>query len=166
MQMQAVLVGSLILYRFHLIFLCVGIECSLDTVRVVQITNSCYYEFIPPLCVQHIFFSGAVKVATTDRYQRVICINPKLPLAGAACCFVGSTISYRTSLYDLERMTQATARSRCVNKGMDICDYDYMSYNTSQWYKVTGCHWTTVPCEINAKVNPNVYFAIVHSPGN
>jgi len=145
---------------------CVGIECSVDTLRVVQITNSSFYEYVSPPCVQQSFFSGAVKVATTNRYDKVICENPKLPLAGAACCALGSTTSYRTGLYDIERMTLASARNRCLNQGMDLCDYDYMSYNSSQWYKVTGYHWTTVPCAIKAKINPSGYIALVHEPSN
>jgi hypothetical protein len=145
---------------------CTGIECAVDTVRVVQITNNTFFEYVPPPCVQQSFFSGAIKVATTNRYDKVICENPKLPLAGAACCSLGSSTSYRSSLYDVERMTMESARSRCLSIGMDLCDYSYMSYNSNQWYKVTGYHWTTVPCSIKAKINPSGYVALVHEPGN
>ena len=145
---------------------CAGIECSIDTVRVVQLTNTSFYEYVPPPCVQQSFFSGAIKVATTNRNDKVICENPKLSLAGAACCALGSTISYRTGLYDVERMTLASARSRCLNIGMDLCDYNSMSFNSSKSFKVTGYHWTTVPCVIKAKINPSGYVALVHEPSN
>jgi len=145
---------------------CVGIECYVDTMRVVQITNSSFYEYVQPPCVQQSFFSGAVKVATTSRYDKVICENPKLPLAGAACCALGSITSYRTGLYDVERMTMASARNRCLSQGMDLCDYEIMSFIPSQSYKVTGYHWTTVPCVIKAKITPSGYVAIVHEPNN
>jgi uncharacterized protein (DUF1501 family)/uncharacterized protein (DUF1800 family) len=145
---------------------CKGMECVLDIVRIVQITNNTFYEYVPPPCVQQSFFSGAVKVATTSRNDKVICENPKLALAGAACCNLGSITSYRSSLYDSERMTMASAKKRCLGNGMDLCDYNSMSYNSTQWYKVTGYHWTTVPCVIKAKINPSGYVAIVHEPGN
>jgi len=61
---------------------CVGIECSLDTLRVVQMPNNSIYEYVPPPCVQLSFHSVAVKVATTSRYVKVVCENPKFLLLG------------------------------------------------------------------------------------
>ena len=50
--------------------------------------------------------------------------------------------------------------------GMDLCDYDYMSYNYSQSYQFSGYYWTSVPGVIKAKINPSDYVAIVRNPSN
>lgn len=62
---------------------CVGTECDLDTVRVVQVGASAFYEYVRAPCVNQVFYDERGR-RIAQRY--VMCTNLELPDASEACC--------------------------------------------------------------------------------
>lgn len=141
--------------------LCFGIECGVDTVRVVKV-GSVYYEFVERPCVQMSFYDNGMQIMQRDNYKLgTMCANPDLAHAREACCRAERYEEVRTALmetgvtylYEGERMTYATAESRCVDYGLDLCLYERVKVIPSDdsWRK--GYHWTNKDCQVNVKVN-------------
>ena len=91
-----------------------------------------------------------------------MCANPALPHASEACCDPYDDPSVtnvgRNYFYDGERMTYATAETRCESH----CVYKDMDGGISRNRRHTGYHWVDSPCNILAKINNEGYVAIVH----
>ena len=104
---------------------CDGVECDLDTVRVVQVGTS-FYENVRVPCVNQVFYERGRKIGQRYQYNTwaVMCANPKLPDASEACCTQLSTrYAERNYKYDGERMILSTAESRCSATGREVCDF-------------------------------------------
>lgn len=65
--------------------LCNGEECSVDTVRVVQV-GGMYYEYIRPPCVYQAFFDNARMVHQRFSRYDLKCADPRTQVASATCC--------------------------------------------------------------------------------
>ena len=142
-------------------FACFGIECQVDTLRVVKV-GSVYYEFVQQPCVQLGFYSGK-RIQLRDNYRvGAMCSNPNLAIAREACCLESRHKDVETALmetgvtylYEGERMSFTTANERCSNYGKDLCLYESIRVIPSddKWRK--GYHWTNKDCGVNVKVNP------------
>ena len=138
---------------------CVGTECLVDTVRVVQVAESVFYEYVRPPCVEQAFYTGAMKVKQGQDWRPANCANPLLPAASEACC-ANHPWPYRNKRYDGERMTFSTAESRCAEDGRTLCDYSAIQ---DDWFKL-GYHWTNVTCQLDIKVDTVGNVAIVYQP--
>ena len=140
---------------------CVGIECEIETVRVVQVAHNAFYEYVQAPCVNMAFYNDAVKVSPRRSTDAVLCANPNIPVAAEACCGVGEVDAQRNSKYSGERMTFSTAESRCEAISMEICDFyevDGPSYLNS------GYFWTPDSCSLHVKVKQDGSIAVVHQP--
>ena len=128
---------------------CVGDECHVDTVRVVQVAPDLYYEYVRPACVELAFYNNAKKINHKKKTDAgTMCANPLLPVAQEACCpqfLPMSVTATMNNKYDGERMTYATAESRCEN----LCDYDIVDTVSHK----SKYHWTDDSCSIQIKVN-------------
>ncbi|KAL7461376.1 hypothetical protein ACHAXS_001795, partial [Conticribra weissflogii] len=138
---------------------CNGIECNVDTFRVVKVGNV-YYEFVEKPCVQMAFYQNAKRIQGRDNTkQGQMCANPDLPHAREACCRGERYKEVRSAstsyLYDGERMKFSTAEERCGS----LCMFENVS-NENWWKK--GYHWTPKDCNILVKINSEGYIAIVH----
>jgi len=138
---------------------CTGIECNVDTLRVVKVGNV-YYEFVEKPCIQLAFYRDAKRIQGRDnRKQGQMCANPDLPHAREACCRGERYREVRSAstsyLYDGERMTFSTAAERCGS----LCMFE--NVNNENWWK-KGYHWTPKDCSILVKINSEGYIAIVH----
>jgi len=150
--------------------ICNGIECQVDTLRVIKISNV-FYEFVERPCVQMAFYNGGKKIQ--QRYNRKshsqMCANPSLPHAREACCIddkyqdQASTDPGATFKYEGERMTYDTARTRCLYHGEDLCTWRIVSVvgNEEDDWRL-GNHWVNEECFLMAKVNAEGNIAIVH----
>lgn len=58
---------------------CKGLECSADTVRVVQVGEGIFYEYVRPPCVEQAFYNNAKKVIFRERWSGeillIVCIH-------------------------------------------------------------------------------------------
>ena len=99
---------------------CDGDECLVDTVGVVKVewgpeTN--YYEHKPIECVRHTFYDDAKQIKTSGgSWGKVVCGDPRLPVAAAACCSSPTTDSTHAGArcqYAREYVSYETAQSRC-----------------------------------------------------
>ena len=127
---------------------CVGDECNVDTMRLVQVdTNpAIYYEYIRPKCVELAFYEGGKKIVTRwyyDSRRKSMCANPSIDVAHDACCKFPSYLrpkAYFQCLYDLERTTYTTAKSRCLSvyPSGDTCDWYWPSNDNGC---TTGSFW-------------------------
>jgi len=142
---------------------CHGIECLVDTVRVVKV-GSIYYEWVQPPCVQLAFFAGGKKIQLRDSYrsQGQFCANPALAHGRESCCrkYIREEVQEATMeagvthMYDGERMTYRTAQSRCAGIGKDVCTFRSVIVRPNDDDFRKGYHWTDQDCNILMKVNP------------
>ena len=142
---------------------CTDIECDIETVRVVQVEENVYYEFVQPPCVNMMFYNDAVKISPRYSSGKVMCADPNLPVASEACCSFGDVSAIRNSKYSGERMSFAGAESRCQDISKDVCDFYVV--NGDYWLN-TGYFWTTDTCQLRIKVKKDGYITTVHYPSD
>ena len=142
---------------------CTGIECEVDTLRVVQVTANAYYEYVPPPCVNFIFYDDPVKISPRYSTDKVMCADPRLPVASEACCSIGSNYAIRNSLYSGERLSHATAESRCTEISKEICNFFRVD---GHYHLISGYFWTADSCLLQVKVKRDGMVAIVHQPSS
>ncbi len=142
---------------------CSGIECDVDTVRVVEVEPNLFYEFVHPPCVTFPFYNDAVEISPESSNDPVMCADPKLAVASEACCNNDDNIGERNSMYSGERMKLAMAEDRCADISRVLCDViddiDGPNYLNKQLY-----FWTTNFCVLQVKVKRNGSLTIVHKP--
>jgi Protein of unknown function (DUF1800) len=68
---------------------CTGTECSVDTLRVVEVTSGVFYEYTRPPCVYRAFFRNPKMVVRRKEWWHTICADPLTQVASAACCDSG-----------------------------------------------------------------------------
>lgn len=142
---------------------CTGIECEVETVRVVQVEANAYYEFVHQPCVNMVFYKNPVKISPRFSTDKVMCANPKLPVASEACCSLGDNYATRNSKYAGERMTFSTAESRCSELSKQTCDFYYVP---GDYHLNSGYFWTGETCQLRVKLKRDGTVAIVHQPSN
>ncbi len=140
---------------------CDGIECDVDTVRMVKV-DDVYYEFKERPCVQMSFYDDGKQIrAKSYNDLGSMCANPNLAHASEACCREerfqevrsATKVTGETYFYEGERTTYSTARDRCVNAGKDLCMFEYTTVSpVNEWWK-KGYSWTNNDCEVLVKVN-------------
>ena len=146
-------------------------ECDVDTLRVVEVTEGMFYEYVSEPCVEEAFFNDAKKV--TKDQSTVSCADPRREVAHAACCAPGDPTSVlnarRKENYWGERVSFDTASQRCQGDGFSVCNFPRIRDCRLQYTNKLDCmadpfYWTSSSCEIKIKIEPvegNV--AIVYS---
>jgi Protein of unknown function (DUF1800) len=76
---------------------CNGIECSLDTVRVVEISDGIYYEYVQRPCVYEAFFQNPKMIVPMASWWAVVCADPRLSAASASHCKPNPDWSYNST---------------------------------------------------------------------
>jgi uncharacterized protein (DUF1800 family)/uncharacterized protein (DUF1501 family) len=98
---------------------CDGTECLVDTVRAVQIVDggeTVFYEYVQIECVHQAFYENATTIKSGQRNNRLMCADPRLPVAGSSCCASAQSTTNPAQArcqYAREYVTYATASSRC-----------------------------------------------------
>ena len=139
--------------------ICGGSECHIDTIRVVKVAESIFYEYVQPPCVQQMFYDNAKKLSNL-RGKLALCGNPILPVAAEACC----TKEYdaeRSNVYDGERTTFSRANSRCSLIERETCNFTRVNGLKSS---SAPYFWTNHECELQVKVNAIGFASMVHKP--
>ena len=154
-------------FRNHVTLLsnynCTGIECDVDTIRVVQVENDVFYEFVHKPCVNLAFYNNPVKISPKYGVDAVMCAEPTLPVASEACCSVGNKYATRNAKYSGERVNFATAQNRCTEESKEVCDFSRV---VGQSFLTRGYFWTADKCMLQVKVKRDGTVAIVHRPSD
>lgn len=145
---------------------CASTECTVDTVRVIQV-DDVFYEYIRVPCVEHSFFENARKVATRARWVNPMCANPKEAVASEACCAPDQKERGATHVcaYAGERTTLATAESRCAAIGQALCNFRNLAVDALCPHR-SSYHWTSESCNLSVKVRSDGQVALVHDIGS
>ena len=163
---------------------CTGRECSIDTVRTIEVEPGLFYEYSRPPCVHQAFYNDAKKIV---RYSwnagQTMCADPRTSSANSACCNTAKPCCTNTKKngfmtflaeptgqeYWGERMTYKTAEKRCGAKA--LC-FSPQMWNFCFQGGHRGCsndrftsthYWTDAGCRLIAKIDIDGTVAIVHS---
>jgi len=142
---------------------CTGNECNVDTLRVVQVSEGVFYEYVRMPCVELAFFKNAKKVQPRYNWDPVMCANPLLPAASEACCEPNKNAAIRNVIYDGERMTLNSAEDRCDAISRTTCDFVSVSGDR---HKTNSYFWTSETCHLRVKVNDIGHISMVHEPSS
>lgn len=126
---------------------CVGVECRIDTVRVIGISiganETVYYQHIPAPCVFLAFYDNAkqIKVDYSSSSQ-VMCADPTVAVAGAACCPPGPTKVGFATLFQ-----NAAETGDYAGPGAGVCEYTHemVTFATAQ----QRCQATRTPVYVD-----------------
>ncbi|KAH8057975.1 hypothetical protein JL722_6519 [Aureococcus anophagefferens] len=149
---------------------CAGMECEIDTVRVVRVaatdgaagaTDLAYYEYVRPACVDLAFGGGAaLREVASGGGGESQCADPppRAPVAQAACCAPGKNWAAPMANYAGDRSTLATAEARCASDGGEICDFSWVKRGLYWNLRF----WTSRPCAVVAQVDAQGRVNVVH----
>ena len=147
------------------------VECDVDTVRVVQVSQDVFYEYVRVPCVHHAFFeaemSKAVFAGGAD--GAMMCAHKTQPVATETCCTDGSDC-YISCKYHGEAVSFDTNAQRCGNG--NLCAAGTQNCNDSACNgqkrydsnhpKNNHFQWTDGGCDIKVKVRLDGMVALVH----
>ena len=151
---------------------CFGQECQVDTLRLIQVTDGIYFEYVRQPCVDMSFYNDAQTITHPYRWNEM-CGDPRLSIGGEMCCdgTEGWQRVEKNCEYARERVTFDTATQRCEESGHMLCynhQYYFVGSDNDQYDE--DCtrfkryyHWHGTTCSIKAKVQDNTgKVSIVH----
>jgi len=160
---------------------CVGLECDVQVVRVVQL-NDKFYEYVQLPCVDFEFIEDAQTIATrggsvADYGDQPRCGNPKAITAGCACCKESwkPERGYAIPRYSGERVSYSESVARCSSVGKlpwGACGggpygvWGFLAADGASTYEYDTqyFYWTAQPCSILVQVNVDGWVLVVHNP--
>jgi len=149
---------------------CVGKECEVDIVRVVEVGERIFYEYTQPPCVHFAFPKTPKLVVRRGEWWHLSCADPRTTVASAACCPDEYEYGEWMDLYWGERTTLATAQKRCgsrdlCQRGYAPCEYDNTTNAPEESYcDNSGQFWTNTDCSLRVKISDDAKVAILHLP--
>ena len=142
---------------------CDGLECTIETVRVVNVSNA-FYEYVQPPCTELMFIKDAVTIAQ-DNLRDGLCADRNSVAAGEACCNVGTKVPHFFCNYNGEEITFADAEHRCRARGMELCGKSTI-VKRDEVCKMFSLKWTSASCRVLAKIRSDGKVAVVHELGH
>lgn len=142
---------------------CTGTECSLSSIRVVQVADGVFYEYIPPPCVYFPFIQDGIVVSKSKVDYKIdsTCVPNSIHVAAGACCDEDNIGTHDSCKYTGERVTLSTARSRCTDIGKRICTYSSIqNAMCGKCCNYSGHYWTETGCSTFAIINMDGLVAI------
>ena len=150
---------------------CDGKECVVDTLQLVQVTDTIFYEYVQPPCVRMSFYDNAQKITNEPsraKWKHGMCADPRLIDASEACCEPSALFAEaRNCEFVGERMKYDTAAQRCAAIGQQTCSFSgFRNCLTGccSWHERENYFWHDASCHIKVKVDESGYTALVHSP--
>lgn len=155
---------------------CHGSECAVDTVDLVQVVDATanvtvYYRHTAAACVHMQLFENPRAIKGPN--DRVMCVDPTVPLAGTACCSSATDYNCVASPeceYAEERVTFATASMRCANVSKSLpLRHKHVSQETTCLYAPAGgaaghkFTWLTRSCALQIQVDSTGLINMIHS---
>jgi len=149
---------------------CSGMECDVDTVRVVQVTPDLYYEYVAEPCVYQAYLTHKTKTNSRWSQHEVFCADPRIDsFASPACCSSQSdsnSVAYLNQLYYGERTSFETAVARCEKANLPVCNFPSVNHPQCRDGRTQcnhhGQYWSKGHCAMFAKINKEGKIAIVH----
>ena len=144
---------------------CDGQECFVESLRLVQLSENVFFEYVFPACVRFPYYDNP-KIISTFRNDELKCADPRTIVASEACCPPNTFIvEGRNCVYVGERMKFDTAINRCQEIGYEACQFT--SAIEGDCY--LGCckefrnyFWQNAPCEVLVKINKSGNVAVVY----
>ena len=156
------------LVTLHDTLTCHHLECDSAPrlIKIISGNTTAYYEWHRPACVEFPFYADAKVVTLTRAGTRDHCADPRTPVAGS-CCLTGSTVRGLCN-FARERMTYATAASRCANVlSGSVCPSAGSAQRVGDecnWKSYYIRQWRQESCTLRAQVDASGWVAIVHEP--
>jgi uncharacterized protein (DUF1501 family)/uncharacterized protein (DUF1800 family) len=128
---------------------CTGTECNLSSIRIVQVAEGVFYEYVPPPCVNFPFIQDGIVVSKSrvDFSIDSACVSKSISVAAGACCDVDKVAIHNTCQYTGERVTLPIAQTRCADIGKNICNYSSIRNNMcGKCCNYSGYYWTDTGC--------------------
>eukprot|EP01046_Picozoa_sp_COSAG06_P010573 COSAG06_NODE_579_length_14027_cov_2.460942_5_plen_3130_part_00 len=152
---------------------CSGAECDMDRaplVRVIDGTGTdAYYEAVEFACTRFPFFNDGQFIKYGAPYEnKMSCADPRSDAAAPLCCSDDATdgTGVARCSYHRERVTYATAASRCEMQGQDVCQGSAQvnNWNTchpySRWRFST---WMGRTCSTKVQIQRDGRVSAVHA---
>lgn len=139
---------------------CDGTLCDIEAPRVVEVGAGIFYEYIRPPCSRFAFFSDG-RVMTTYGGQ-LYCEDISLQEGGVSCCKDGISERVSGNLFNGERVSYGLAQNRCEGSNDILCASLPSSCRESNTCDTSVGHWTTLPCSVQIKIDPEGRVGIVH----
>lgn len=142
---------------------CAGMECLIDAARMVELAGGVVFEYVPPPCVELTFF-GEGRVARSRKGEVDVCADPRLPVAGSACCPADSDRARWECIFTGELFTHQSASNRCVSEGEEVCSFSKVPSSSCDECCVEDAFlWTDDDCRLQIKVSRSGHVALVHN---
>ena len=127
---------------------CRDMECLVDTVRVVQVTQGVFYEYVHRPCVQLDFYDNPKKIFSGN-CQYAMCAKPKMAVARPACLGLSWVTEFPTHRceYSGKREKYDTYEYWCKFMGpgptwKQASIYEPSRFDTPSWvYYQHGYEW-------------------------
>jgi hypothetical protein len=158
---------SIVEINYHLP--CTGVECNLSGIRVVEVREGIYYEFIRPPCVSFPFFESGKRVSKSrsNLNEDSTCVSKHSAVAAPACCDNSSKATYGTCAFTGERVAYAEAKLRCLQHGKEICEYSSVLWsNCDLCCNYAGYFWLPLDCSVYAIIDNQGKVAIERQEGD
>jgi len=145
---------------------CTGIECNLDNIKVVEVEENVYYEYIRPACIKFPFFQQGKLLSKKRREDGSICAERSTYVAASACCGAENVATHTKCKFTGERIPFPVAEKRCLENGEKLCDYNYVRWTEDICNNYDGYFWTAADCEITVVVAEDGRVAIASDVAN
>ena len=153
---------------------CHGVECNVDTVRVVQVTPNIFYEYVRRPCVHMAFFDNAKTVFAGRSNGFSMCAHPSQPVATTTCCPSGGGAKTFCN-YHGEYVSFDTNFARCGSNTGNLCSAGTniisdcgeccrQARSSTSHPKYNHFQWTDGACTIKIKVRLDAMVALIHEP--
>ena len=141
-------------------FACSGIECKVDDPRILEVESGIYYEYLRPPCSYQTFYGEGKTLRS--RFDVYACGDPRTEAGAVGCCSSESNRFWENfALFDGERVTFDKARSRCQERGLDLCFKPQYQCSVACDREID--FWSTAPCSLFVKLAVDGTVALVHS---
>jgi Protein of unknown function (DUF1800) len=67
-----------------------AIECSVDTLQVIEVIAGIFYEYVSTPCVYQAFYENSKAIIRREYWTEIMCADPRTIQAYAACCSANS----------------------------------------------------------------------------
>lgn len=141
---------------------CTDLECSVETLRILEVEPGVFYEYLRVPCAYKAFYSN-VK-ALRNRFAVYTCGDPTAESGAIGCCGEDSTERFYTDFghYTGELATFEGVQRRCQSQGLNVCQSPrYMCQNDCD--DLTLYYWGLESCYLKVKIGLDGMIALVHS---